>query len=184
MRIVFLAYTSLICESKSHVALASVATRIVDALAVRTQFPVQQTFVNICRQQQSTTKHIPNSRKITFRVLSRCHWQAKVGVEFVNGWAACKAYCAKKKLEKMYSRQRTWQSCDPNLWPFISGSMHLEALPLCLPTLVLVDQAVFLLERGHTDGHKQNHLPLITLLKPWNTTVDKKIKVAIPHAGV
>jgi len=34
-----------------------------------------------------------------------------------------------------------------------SGSVHAEVLPctICVPTLVLIAQAVFLLERGQTD---------------------------------
>jgi len=40
-----------------------------------------------------------------------------------------------------------------DLWPLTSGSVHAEVLPwtICLPTLVLIAWAVFLLERGQTD---------------------------------
>ena len=40
-----------------------------------------------------------------------------------------------------------------------SGSMHTERLPwsICVPSLVLIPQVVFLLERGHTDTHTHIH---------------------------
>ena len=44
--------------------------------------------------------------------------------------------------------------------------MHDEVLPysICVPSLVLVAQVVFLLERGHIHRHTKPQMPLITLL--------------------
>jgi len=43
----------------------------------------------------------------------------------------------------------------------ISGSMHAEPLPrsICVPSLVLIAQAVFLLEREHTHSHRRQWSP-------------------------
>jgi len=63
---------------------------------------------------------------------------------------------------------RTHAGCIFDL--LTSGSVHVEVLPwtICLPTLVFIAQAIFVLERGQTDEqtNKQTRLN------------------ALPHAGV
>jgi len=59
-----------------------------------------------------------------------------------------------------------------------SGSVHAQVLPwtICLPTLVLIAQAVFLLHRGQTDRQTRlNAHPKPVAIQPAWVTIQKSI---------
>jgi len=54
--------------------------------------------------------------------------------------------------------------------------MHAERLPesMCIPSSVLIAQAVYLLERGHTHNTK-SQIPLITLFHYWRWIIKQEL---------
>ena len=105
---------------------------------------------NPAQECLSTLHHIWTSIYISFSPVDHCAIQS-----------------TQYKLENIGSRINmrthagcTWYPCDLDI--LTSGSVHAEVLPwtICLPTLVLIAQTVFLLERGQTDRQTQlNALP-------------------------
>jgi len=55
-----------------------------------------------------------------------------------------------------------------DLWPLTLGSLHAEVLPwtICLPTLVLITQAVFLLKSRQTDRRDWTSCPTPAAIQP------------------
>jgi len=59
-----------------------------------------------------------------------------------------------------------------------SGSMHAKWLPqsMCVSSLVLIAQAIFLLEHGHTHTHRQTHPPTHSHRCHWPAYPNRQLR--------